>query len=357
MRGSKMIKPIRHLSTFVVLMALSDVTLAQSVIDDLSSMSAGELLFDWLDNTLQPTLAGGIADFARLISPVMGSAVITWFVVWAVRYIREEQPITDLIWRFFVLSTVCFFAFSAPYYANTIVPMVNSIPTDLSSAFVSGGDGESLQNIADEITQSNRDTIDRVWGEASFASITGLDFDNLANVTFATVIIGGAGTVYVAIGILIMLVAKLMLNVTLALGPAFIAAAFFPATRTYFSLWVNQLVNYMILATLVAVVFSGQLALISDLTILTDDGTLPPDRVDKLAILYIISIATLVLIPPLASSLSGGMGLNGLVGNTAQTVMAMARPTAAVGRMLGNMGGNKGPSAMSGNSIKPNRPG
>lgn len=357
MLGSKMIKPIRHLSTFVVLMALSDVTLAQSVIDDLSSMSVGELVFDWLDNTLQPILAGGIADFARLISPVMGSAVITWFVVWAWRYIREEQPITDLIWRFFLLSIVCFFAFSAPYYANTIIPMVNSIPTDLSSAFISGGGNGSLQNIADEMMKSNRDVVNKLWDEASFGSITGIDFDNLANVTAATVVIGGLGTLYVGIGLLLMLVAKLMLNVILALGPAFIAAAFFPALRNYFTHWINQLVNYTVLTTLIAVVFSGQLTLISDLAILTPEGNLPPDRVDKLAVLYIISIATLVLIPSLASSLSGGMGLNGLVGNTAQTVMAMAKPTAAAGRMLGNMGGNKGPSAMSGNSIKPNRPG
>lgn len=323
----------------------------------IDTTTPGQYVFDWLDNEMLPQLSSSVAAFMQTISPVMGAGVITWFVLWAWRYIREEQPITDLLWRFFVLSCVCFFAFTAPYYSSTIIPMVNNIPFDLSEPFISGG-ADTLQNAADDLIAENTAIIGEMWDRAKFVSWSGVDLNNFMNVTYATLIVGVLGNLYAGIGLFFMVVAKLMINVLLAVGPAFIAAAFFPATRNYFTLWVNQVVNYIVLATLFAVVFSIQLSLINDLISL-NDGRLPPGRVDKIFVVYVISLATLFAVPVLASSLSGGMGLNGLVGNTAQTVMAMGRPGAAAARMMGSMG-SKGAGSLSGNrmgSSSMNRPG
>lgn len=324
----------------------------------IDTTTPGQYVFDWLDNEMLPELASNVAGFMQVISPVMGAAVITWFVIWAWRFIREEQPITDLLWRFFVLSAVCFFAFTAPYYADTLIPMVNNIPFDLSEPFISGG-ADSLQNAADDLISENTEMIGDMWERAQFVSWSGVDLNNFANVSYASVVVGVLGNIYAGIGLFFMIIAKLMVNVLLAIGPAFIAAAFFPATRTYFSLWVNQVVNYLVLATLFAVIFSIQLSLITDLVTITD-GKLPPDRVNKIFVVYIISLATLFAVPVLASSLSGGMGLNGLIGNTAQTVMSMARPGATMGRMAGGMMGGRSAGNLSGNRMgggKMNRPG
>lgn len=324
----------------------------------IDTTTPGQYVFDWLDNEMLPELASNVAGFMQVISPVMGAAVITWFVIWAWRYIREEQPITDLLWRFFVLSSVCFFAFTAPYYADTLIPMVNNIPFDLSEPFISGG-ADSLQNAADDLIAENTEIIGEMWDRAKFVSWSGVDLNNFANVSYASVVVGILGNLYAGIGLFFLVIAKLMINVLLAIGPAFIAAAFFAATRTYFSLWVNQVVNYIVLTTLFAVIFSIQLSLITDLVTITD-GRLPPDRVNKIFVVYIISLATLFAVPVLASSLSGGMGLNGLIGNTAQTVMSMGRPGAAMGRMAGGMMGGRNAGNLSGNRMgggKMNRPG
>ncbi|REC93325.1 type IV secretion system protein [Kushneria indalinina] len=305
----------------------------------IDTTTPGAYVFDWLDNELLPMLANSVGGLMQAISPVMGAAVITWFVLWAWRYIREQQPITDLLYKFFVLASVCFFAFSAPYYANTIIPMVNNLPFDLSEPFI--GSGQDIQNAADNLINENSQIIKRMWDKAKFVSWSGVDLNNFANVTYATLIVGVLGNVYAAIGLFFMVVAKLMVNVLLAIGPAFIACAFFPAVRNYFNLWINQVVNYVILATIFAVIFSIQLTLINDL-VQFDDGKLPPDRIDKIMVVYIIALATLTAIPMIASSLSGGMGLNGLVGNTVSTVMSMVNPAAAATRGLGKMAGGLG---------------
>lgn len=321
----------------------------------IDNTTPGKFVFDWLDDVMLPELSGNVADFMQVISPVMGAAVITWFVLWAWRYIVEERPLTELVYRFVILTVVCFFAFTAPYYSSTIIPMVNDIPFDLSKPFV-GEDFDGLQNSADSLIAENSQIIADMWDKAKFVSWSGVDLNNFMNVSYATLVVGLLGNVYAGIGLFFMVVAKLMINVLLAIGPAFIAAAFFPATKQYFALWVNQIVNYIVLTTLFAVVFAIQLSLINDLTAFTD-GRLPPDRVDKIFVVYVISLALLFTVPVIASSVSGGMGLNGLVGSTAQTVSAMARPAAAAGRMLSKPGG-AGASGLSKNRVgSMNRPG
>lgn len=316
----------------------------------IDGVSPGQYIFKWLDDELLPMLSNSVAGFMQIISPVMGAAVLLWFVIWAWRYIREEQPMTDLLLRFFILSSVAFFAFTAPYFVDTIIPMVNNIPFDLAKPFINGGSGAGssgeLVNAADQLAKDNLELIEDLWEDAELVSWGGIDLNNLRNLSFATLVIGLLGTAYAAIGLFFIVVAKLMVNVILAIGPMFIASAFFGATKNYFTLWVNQLVNYILLATLIAVVFSIQITLVQDLTSL-DDGFFPMDRVAKLLVVYIIAIATLVSVPTLASSLSGGMGINGLVGNTAQTAMSGGRGMGQAGKALGGFGGR----AMSGNSL------
>src|SRR5690606_28131096 len=64
------------------------------------------------------------------------------------------------------------------------------------------------------------------------------------------------GTLFVIIAFSYLLVAKILINVVLLIGPAFIMFAFFPPTREYFMKWVGQLLNYIFLVVIFTAVFT-----------------------------------------------------------------------------------------------------
>ena len=302
-------------------------------------------LFGWLDHTMVPMLSGSLERLVELITAPIGAAVMLSFVLWAMRYIKENQPITDLIWEYFKLVVVMSFALNAAYFSSTIIPMVNGIPEDIAFAF--SENSENAENIIDSMIGNISATISSIWAETKTVTWSGIKVDNIVNGVFATVVVGGMGGIYVGLSLLVLFVAKLVINVILALGPIFIACAFFSSTRNYFTLWINQLVNYMLLAVLFSVMFAVQHALISDIvTVDPEVGGLTDDALIKMFVTYLVSIGTIAVIPTLASSLSGGMGLNGVVGGTGNVASMIAgKPLATLARAMkgsaGNLGSNK----------------
>ncbi|WP_193067751.1 type IV secretion system protein [Halomonas sp. 3D7M] len=306
------------------------------------------LFFDWIDDTMLPLLGGGVADLVTIVTAVAGPAVVLYFVVWAIRQINEERPYTELIWEFFRLSAIMSFGLNAGFFTGTVLPLLTSAPEAVAGAF-SGGAGTTA-NVLDGMLTNISETISKMWENASFVKWNGVDINTFMNVVRASIVIGVMGGIYVAISLLVLFVAKLVVSVILALGPIFVVCAFFKSTRNYFSLWVNQLVNYMLLFALFSMLFSLQQALISDIVILdSEDLSLPDHKVLIIFVVYLVSIGTITVIPTLASSLSGGVGLNGVVGSTAGAASALLGKPAmffARNRNTGSLGNNK---------ISPNR--
>lgn len=316
----------------------------------MENLMPGQYLFGWLDNTLIPMLGGSVAQLVTLISPVMGAAVILSFVLWAIRYVKEEMPIMDIVWRHFVLMAVCFFGMNASYYVSTIVPLVNGIPDDIATAFSQSSTQGEVGGIIDGMILDDAQLIQQIWSETKTITFTGIKIDNIFNATRATIIISGLGGIYIALSFFLIFVAKLMVNVILAIGPIFILCAFFAPTRNYFTLWVNQLVNYMLLSILFAVVFSVQHTLVQDIVdIDPDTGGLTDLVAAQLLVIYLVCIGTIIIIPVLASSLSGGMGLNGVIGSTANSAAMLAGKP-----FLGGGGGRPNPN-LGPNKVSPNR--
>lgn len=315
----------------------------------MENLMPGEYLFGWLDDTLIPKLGGSVANLIVLISPVMGAAVILSFVLWAFRYIKEQMPLTDLLWRHFVLMAVCFFGLNASYYVSDIIPMVNSIPQDIAGAFSDSSSQASAGTIVDNMITHDADLIKKIWTETRTITWSGIKVDNIFNAARATFLISGLGGIYIALSFFLIFISTLMVNVILSIGPIFILCAFFAPTRNYFTLWVNQLVNYMLLSILFAVIFAVQHTLVSDIVqIDPDTGGVNDLAAAQLAVIYIVCLGTILIIPVLASSLSGGMGLNGVIGGTANTISMLGGKAVMAG-----MKQPKPPSNLGKNNIKP----
>lgn len=137
------------------------------------------------------------------------------------------------------------------------------------------------------------------------------------------------------------LIAKLSLAMVIVIGPLFIGAMLFPATRQWGMNWIGQVLNYsvtvvffVILGTLQNDFFKNHLenAVVGDITSLAQVMGLIP--------LFFLSTVIFILvawsIPSIASALTGGASVNGF----SRTIMSMARWA-------------KGVKLPGGNSVKP----
>ena len=321
----------------------------------MSTLNVAEVLFDWIDNTMISTLSSGVTNLIALTAIVAGPAVVLYFVIWSLRQLNDEKPYTELVWEFFKLSAVMSFALNASFFVDTVVGFVNYIPKEIASAFTGSAD---VINIIDNMIEENFQIIQELWSDAKFVKWSGLDVDTFIAVLLAIFVIFVMGGIYIGLSLLVLSVAKLVVMVIVVLGPIFVICAFFRSTNNFFTLWVNQLINYMLLFVIFSLIFTLQSVLVTSIVQVEADGSLPFSTVLAAFIVYLVSIGTIAVIPVLASSLSGGVGLNGVVGGTATAASSLlSKPLGALTKALKNKGGATSTSIGS-NAIKsPKLPG
>lgn len=299
---------------------------------DENEFSVG-LLFDWIDNVMIPMLGGGVANLVTLASMVAGPAVVLYFVVWAIRQINDERPYTELMWQFFKLCSVMSFGLNADFFTGTVISIVNDVPQEIAAAF-SGA--ESTTNLLDQMINNLNEQRAEIWDKTEVLKFMSIDMGALIGAGLAILIVYVLGGIYVALATLVLFVAKLVVMVIVALGPIFVVCAFFKATNNFFTLWVNQLVNYMLLFVIFSMVFTVQATIVQEVVMMDPIGRMSDPKLTALFMTYIVAIGTITIIPMLASSLSGGVGLNGVVGGTATAATSLiTRPGTAAAKLLG----------------------
>jgi type IV secretion system protein VirB6 len=138
------------------------------------------------------------------------------------------------------------------------------------------------------------------------------------------------------VAIAYIILAKLALGILVAIGPFFIAAALFPASRELFKNWTAQCLNYAFLVMLFSFAAQIEIAMVN--------GLVPQDM--SLSALFQMNLVCAVFIlvslnlPSLASALAGGIGIS-----------SMVRKLPGLPRFPSIGGGKKG-----GGEIKPGTP-
>ena len=111
------------------------------------------------------------------------------------------------------------------------------------------------------------------------------------------------------VAIAYIILAKLALGILVAIGPLFIAAALFPASRDFFKNWTGQCLNYAFLVMLFSFAAQIEIAMV--------DSMIPQNM--TLSALFEVNLVCAVFIlvslslPSLASALAGGIGISSMV--------------------------------------------
>ena len=273
-----------------------------------------ETLFTFVESVAINNIASKVGLFTRAITPLLGACVSLYivYVAWEIMFNRHKVVAPEIIKTIAALSAVTGIALNTPWYMNHVVPTVLTTGDGITQVLMGSGSssGASLQNVFDQI-----------WSDIASVSqqfVWELDLEVIATdlAIACMIIITLLGFIpFIAIATAYLLMAKIMVSFLLIIGPLFIMFAFFPSTRSFFQSWTGQCFNYVLLSILFPLSFSMITALLKK-TVFSGDITFLNVLFSAVVFFALCIIAT--QIPTLSSTLSGGIGISGLIGNAVQ---------------------------------------
>lgn len=190
---------------------------------------------------------GNIVDYIIPAVSIGVSISLLWVGTMAVLG-SINSPHSELLKRSLVYATITFIAGAGGLYQSQLVDLIMSLPEDLATSLLGGGDGAS----------SN--VLDMAAGQGFTLAGEALNrFDIFAGSTWGWACLGfaiGAVTIIVVgIGGGFIMTAKVALGLLAALGPMFIYALLFEPLRNFFAAWLNNVVQYILLIVMFSAVF------------------------------------------------------------------------------------------------------
>lgn len=280
-----------------------------------------DTLFSFIEQVTTGNISSMVGVFASAIAPLIGGCVVLYalYLAYQALYDQQNMMIMESLKFMVALSFCATIAFNTTWYLSSVVPAV-LYSGDEIARFLIGGEGSSgsIQSMFEGIGA----TIQSIWSNVDISWTDGETLKEAAiSILYVVLVLLGA-LPFLAVATAYLLVAKIMVSFLLILGPLFIMFAFFPSTRSMFQAWSGQCINYLLLSLLYPIAFS-----LFDQTIVevlnTDKINLA--TVSMTFILFFVFIVLSTQIPTFCSSLSGGVGINGLVSSIGTLGSPMAK--------------------------------
>lgn len=300
----------------------------------------------WLIGRINELVTAGASATASTIvttiTPLVSVCFGIYVILITVNYLRgaESEPVFDFGLRLAGWAVVIGIGLNAANYSAVVIPIVTGIGGDIASA-VSGGSATAgtLDQLALHYLQIIDDGFEAASSLDGFAAIGAKIVVCLKSI----IIIFGL-VPFLVVATLSIIVANVGSVMVAMVGPMFFAFLLFPATRQYFSAWLNSVLSFALVPIFVSVIAVMSIQLSKEM--LSSGGGLLDASFKSV---FLASVGNLVLLAlvrmlaSLASALSAG-GVNiavpGGVGALASRVQSGILGTGREARML--MGAYKG---------------
>ncbi len=289
-------------------------------------------IFEKIDTTLINVLGSKASAIIGLVSPIVVICFAIYVMLVLMSYQKDNSSWSgsaiDMVKRIAAWGVIISCSMNVGFYMGTVVPMINGIPIELSNLLTSESSSGNVNNV-DSIISYYITVIQEMWAKAS-----GIQASIAAAFNILLLIVLGIPVVVMMAAYL--LLAKLFLAILLAIGPLFLCLALFPVTRQYATLWIGQVVNFMLLGVLMNVTAVVMINILLGLQV----DPLTASLVDILAygVIALLFFIVILRIPDLASALSGGVAANGF-GSAVQSANQATQLGKAIAK---GMGGGKG---------------
>jgi type IV secretion system protein VirB6 len=258
-------------------------------------------LYSFFDDAVNNVIVNGTTNMIALISPLLAACFSIYVMLILFSYWKgdTDEPIMDFLSRLIGWGAIITFGLNIDMYRLYVVPLVTGLGEDLGGT-VAGtySSAAALDQLANAFVQA----FIRMFQDAS-------GFEETLFAVFAIASVGLFSGIFMVVAIAYIILAKLALGILVAVGPLFIAAALFPASRELFKNWTGQCLNYAFLVMLFS--FAAQIE------IQMVNGLIPQDM--TLSALFEVNLVCAVFIlvslnlPSLASALAGGVGISSMV--------------------------------------------
>ena len=253
-----------------------------------------------------------------------------------------DESIVDLSKRCLGWMLIISFAFNAGMYQK-LANMAYELPEGLGSLVASG---EFQASALDALFNEFIGKVGEIFAIATRMDLT--DIGGKVGVYFSGISMIVVGAIFFVIIIAFYLVAKLSLAMVILIGPIFIGAMLFPATRQWGMNWIGQILNYAITITFYVILALLQYEYFESQILPTMTGFETFTAISPvMPILAHFILSTIIFIvvafnvPSIASALTGGASVGGFgqIFNAGRQALMLASGVGA-GRALAKIGGS-----------------
>jgi type IV secretion system protein VirB6 len=200
--------------------------------------------FTWLDARLALWLSTKVAVVAATIEPWAVAMATLYVMVWAwlAGTGRIQEPIMDGVRRILTIAVILGVGIRLGLYNQIFVDSFNNGPNQLGAAIIGASSPVSM---IDQIWYEGNLTGQALWNQGG--ALSGWGYYLAALAVYGVVILVCAATMA------FLLLARIVTNCALVLGPLFIVSLFFDSTKNFFERWIATLATYGLLTVVVSV--------------------------------------------------------------------------------------------------------
>lgn len=271
-----------------------------------------DVIADFSDK-IETLVAKNFGILYDLVYPVWvaGVSLYFMFIIYSMIHQGRDIDIQEFTKHMTVLALITAFlgvSGNDGYFITNIVPFVMNSGDEISAKIMGG---ESASSLVETLFQSTNTMIDKLWSEAGEKGWFDDKIGAVVMASIQSVLLFIGGIILALFAFVYIVITKLMIGVLLSLGGVFIMFSAFPATRQMFSAWVGSCFNYVFLNISFSISFTIILAVIDSYTKVEGAGL---NLMTTIAIcfLYLSGILLLQQLTVMTSTLTGGVGINGL---------------------------------------------
>lgn len=283
--------------------------------NDMEGMNLFQFLFGKVDTWLNDYVINASTTLMTALKPVAMTCFAIYILLWGYMHLTNkiEQPAIEMTNHLLKAIIVLTFALNVDIYTDWIVTFVTQTPPALASILSSdsptGGissdyDGTAL--VLDQLLTKGFDLGGEAWEQAGvWSGNVGMYLVSMIYYLSA-ILLTAAAAIW-------LLLARVFMTIALVLGPIFILLHLFNVTKSFLTVWITALMNYMLTYVLTVVVVSLMFSILG-VVFDGDNATKDASTAFQLLTLSLIGVVALVQVPSIASSLSGGLGLSATTG-------------------------------------------
>jgi type IV secretion system protein VirB6 len=277
----------------------------------------------WLNGELATYIGNNTARLAGVLEPAVVTLATVYVMAWGYLHLtgKIEEPLVTGLKRIATLALVLGAGLHLWLYNTLIVDTFYHAPAQLAAAVIGAGDPVAT---IDAIWQQGGTVAGSLWARGGVIS----DFGSLVAALAVWFLIG----LLCVYAMFLIALSNIALAVLLALGPLFIAALLFDATRRFFASWIAQLANYGLITLLTIMIAALLLQLVQSYATQTAARGASIFTLDALNLLLVAVLVFLILrqVMPIAAGLAGGLALSSF-GVVSSTLGAGTRGATAAG--------------------------